>query len=94
MAKDKRSVCIKKLEKASNERVIVTTRIRGTLKKRFYTDALDHEIGEGDLAACILKVHYAIKSEFPSLAGMDYTEVKKMDIETLRACVVKILKPI
>ncbi len=74
------------------KRVRITTQIRGKLKQLFFEDSIRKDILEAKLAESILKIHYAIVSEYPSLGEFDYAEVRKMDSEKLRDCIVKVIK--
>lgn len=74
------------------KRVKVTTRIRGKLKQLFFADSIRKDIQEAKLAESIFKIHYAIVSEYPALSEFDYKEVRKMDSDKLRDCIVKVIK--
>jgi hypothetical protein len=80
-----------KMEESPFKRVTVTTRIKGTLKKEFFRDSIKRDLKEAKLAECIFKIHYAIVSQYPALGEFDYTDIRKMDAEKLKECIVKVM---
>ena len=82
---------LSKLNADPINRVIITTRLKGKAKERFINDSIKRDIELSKLAECIFKIHYAIVSEYPALAEFDYTDVRGMDSEKLRECVVKVM---
>lgn len=84
----------KKSKAASTEvaRTRVQTYIKGKLRERFFQDTLKKDISESKLIEMTLKIHYCIVDEYPILDGIEYEDLKKMDHNTLKQCIIDKIK--
>lgn len=80
-----------KLNKSTSNdvaRTRVQTYIKGKLRERFFNDTLKKDISESKLTEMILKIHYCIVEEYPILDGFEYEDLKKMDHNALKQCII------
>lgn len=77
-----------KMQADGIHRVKVTTRIRGTLKEDFFKDSIKRDLREGKLCEMILKIHYVLASEFPSIKALDYEDLNNMEMTQLKKCII------
>lgn len=62
----------------------VTTRIRGTVKKKFIEDCETKEILESQLSREIIDIYYKVVENIPRYEYMDMPEVKKYISERIK----------
>lgn len=55
----------------------VTTRLSGKIKDNFFTDAIQREVPENELARKIFDIYYSIIEINPKLRGKEFSEIKK-----------------
>ena len=65
--------------KSKKERhsIRVTTRIKGELKNQFLSDCITRQSNESKMAHTALGVYYVIIEQYPEVARMEMTDIKK-----------------